>query len=128
MSGLFVVGASHAADERAAGEALAGALAREGHEATTVAAVALGPDARPSGAVHAHAAVASPVTAARHDDVDQTYKVGRGAAFVVGEDYRFVNFYNPHAAGSAGQVECTYVQNETGFEGATTSRIVGGGK
>lgn len=61
-------------------------------------------------------------------DVYETYKAGHGAAFVVGEDFKFVNHYNPSAAEHAGEVQCTYVQNETGFEGATTSRIVGGGK
>jgi hypothetical protein len=79
VNGLVVVGASHAADERAAGEALARALRREGHEAGLVAAIALGPDAAPSGAVHAHAAVASPVTAARHEgtSIDPAHLAGR---------------------------------------------------
>lgn len=61
------------------------------------------------------------------DDVYSTYKAGRGAAFVAGEDYKFVNFYG-NAAGHAGEVECTYVHDQSGFEGATTSRVVGGGR
>jgi hypothetical protein len=79
VDGLVIVGASLAADERAAGAALAEALGLAGIETDVVAAVALGDGAGPSGAVHAHAALASPLTAARHEGVsiDPAHLAGR---------------------------------------------------
>ncbi len=62
MPGLLVVGATHGAAEGAVAEALVAVLRRAGVEASPVAAVALGGGA----AIHGYAAVASPVTAARH--------------------------------------------------------------
>jgi hypothetical protein len=68
MRGLLVVGAGHDADERSAAAAVATALSRSGGSPASVAAVALGAGAREvAGALHAHAAAASPVTAARHE-------------------------------------------------------------
>jgi hypothetical protein len=63
--GLFVVAAAHGADEAATADAVVDVLHRVGEEAAQVAAVALGPDA-PDG-IHSHRAIASPVTAARHE-------------------------------------------------------------
>jgi hypothetical protein len=63
--GLFVVGVAHGSHESATADAVAEALARAGAPPARVAAVALGPDARE--AVHAHRAIASPVTAASHE-------------------------------------------------------------
>ena len=62
------------------------------------------------------------------DAVYSTYKAGRGAASVVGEDHKFVNFYGSAPAAAPGEVECTYVHDQSGFEGTTTSRVVGGGR
>jgi dethiobiotin synthetase len=64
-TGVLVVGAAHGAQESAAAEAVADSLRRAGSDPTRIAAVALGPDA--GEAVHSHRAVASPVTAARHE-------------------------------------------------------------
>jgi hypothetical protein len=67
LKGLLVVGAAHGAAERDTGAAIAAVLRRGGEEPAEVAAVALGPGVREAGAVHAHAATASPLTAARHE-------------------------------------------------------------
>jgi hypothetical protein len=79
VDGLVIVGASLAADERAAGAALAEALGLAGIDTDVIAAVALGGGGGPSGAVHAHAALASPVTAARHEGtaIDPAHLAGR---------------------------------------------------
>jgi hypothetical protein len=63
--GLFVVGVAHGSHESTTADAVAEALGRAGAPPARVAAVALGPDARD--AVHAHRAIASPVTAASHE-------------------------------------------------------------
>ena len=62
MPGLLVVGAAHGAAEDAVAEALVAVLRRGGVDASPVAAVKLGGGA----AIHGYAAVASPLTAARH--------------------------------------------------------------
>src|SRR5687768_12916617 len=62
MAGLLVIGASHGAAEDAVADALVASLRRGGVEAVPVGAVALGGGE----AIHGYAALASPVTAARH--------------------------------------------------------------
>jgi len=62
VPGLLVVGAAHGAAEDAVAEALVAVLLRGGVDASPVAAVKLGGGA----AIHGYAAVASPLTAARH--------------------------------------------------------------
>jgi AAA domain len=64
--GVLVVGAAHGAEEAAAADAVADVLGRAGTPAERIAAIALGPGAG-GAAIHAHRALASPVTAARHE-------------------------------------------------------------